>query len=210
MQLKWAVIKYLPASLSLIRIRCFSLSCFVHFHWSLCMYLSPLLALDFCYIILLLATWAATGWISGFCLYNGLLDLWLHLNKVPFECTLSLHSRQHPTKGTPIYDNQAFKFRHHEKFYYVPLAANWLSFKSRLEIYNGQIKRRSFVNCMKIYITIMTEIIIVTYTEFQVQKADLINSSLNSPVSGRFIWISANKMARTMMLNGCKAGQRWQ
>lgn len=64
------------------------------------------------------------------------------------------------------------------------------------------------MNCMKIYITIMTEIIIVTYTEFQVQKADLINSSLNSPVSGRFIWISANKMACTMMLNGCKAGQR--
>lgn len=79
MQLKWAVIKYIPASLSLIRIRCSSLSCFVHFHWSLCMSLSPLLALDFCYIILLLATWAAPGWISGFCLYNGLLDLWLHL-----------------------------------------------------------------------------------------------------------------------------------
>lgn len=84
MQLKWAVIKYIPVSLSLIRIRCFSLSCFVHFHWSLCMYLSPLLALDFCYIILLLATWAASGWISGFCLYNGLLDLLLHLNKVLF------------------------------------------------------------------------------------------------------------------------------
>lgn len=60
---------------------------------------------------------------------------------------------------------------------------------------------------MKIYITIMTEIIIVTYTEFQVQKADLINSSLNSPVSGRFIWISANKMARTMMLNGARQGK---
>lgn len=121
-QLKWAVIKYIPVSLSLIRIRCFSLSCFVHFHWSLCMYLSPLLALDFCYIILLLATWAASGWISGFCLYNGLLDLWLHLNKVPFQCTLSLLSRQHPAKGTPIYGNQAFKFRHHEKLYYAPLA----------------------------------------------------------------------------------------